>query len=122
MVIGFVTSIVSYTAISYLKPRLGYDDALDVFGVHGFSGIWGALAVGIFASPLINAAGTGLAYGNPGQLEIQAIAVAATFAYSFVVTLIIAKALDLTIGLRVSEEQEAQGLDQALHDEAAYHI
>ena len=122
MVIGFVTSIVSYTAISYLKPRLGYDDALDVFGVHGFSGIWGALAVGIFASPLINAAGTGLAYGNPAQLEIQAIAVAATFACSFVVTLIIAKALDLTIGLRVSEEQEAQGLDQALHDEAAYHI
>jgi Amt family ammonium transporter len=122
IVIGFVTSIVSYTAIAIIKPRLGYDDALDVFGVHGFSGIWGALATGIFASPFINALGTGLVYGNPMQLVIQAVAVAATFAYSFVVTLIIGKVIDLTIGLRVSEGEEAIGLDQALHEESAYHI
>ena len=122
IVIGFVTSIVSYTAISYIKPRLGYDDALDVFGVHGFSGIWGALATGLFASPFINAAGTGLLYGNPAQLGIQAIGVAATFAYSFVVTLIIAKAIDLTIGLRVSADEETAGLDQSTHDEVAYHV
>jgi Amt family ammonium transporter len=122
LVIGFVTSFISYTAIAIIKPRLGYDDALDVFGVHGFSGIWGALATGIFASPFINALGTGLAYGNPMQLGIQAVAVAATFVYSFVVTLIIGKVIDLTIGLRVSDEQEAVGLDQALHDESAYHI
>jgi len=122
MVIGFGAALVSYTAISYIKPRLGYDDALDVFGIHGFSGIWGVLAVGLFASPFINAAGTGLLYGKPAQLGIQAIAVAATFAYSFVVTLIIAKAIDLTIGLRVSADEEVQGLDLARHDEEAYRI
>jgi len=122
IVIGFVTSFISYTAIAIIKPRLGYDDALDVFGVHGFSGIWGALAAGIFASPFINALGTGLLYGNPMQLGIQAVAVAATFAYSFVVTLIIGKVIDLTVGLRVSDEQETVGLDQALHEESAYHI
>jgi Amt family ammonium transporter len=122
ILIGFVTSLVSYAAIAYVKPRLGYDDALDVFGVHGFSGIWGALATGIFASPLINAAGVGLVYGNPAQLGIQAIAVAATFAYSFIATSIIGKVIDITLGLRVSDEQEHQGLDQALHEESAYHI
>lgn len=122
IIIGFVTSFVSYTAISYIKPRLGYDDALDVFGIHGFSGIWGALATGIFASPFINAAATGVIYGNPAQLGIQVLAVGATFAYSFVVTLIIGKVIDATIGLRVTADEEIQGLDQALHDEAAYHI
>jgi len=120
IVIGFITSFVSYSAISFLKPRLGYDDALDVFGVHGFSGIWGALATGIFASPAINALGRGLAYGNPSQLGIQAIAVAATFAYSFIVTLIIAKIVDVAVGLRVSSSEETQGLDLSLHEEEAY--
>ncbi|MGZ4915415.1 MAG: ammonium transporter [Halobacteriota archaeon] len=122
IIIGFITSFVSYTAISYIKPRLGYDDALDVFGVHGFSGIWGALATGLFASPFINAAGRGLLYGNPSQLGIQIVAVGATFAYSFVATLIIGKVIDVTIGLRVAAQDEIQGLDQAVHDEAAYHI
>jgi len=120
IVIGFITSFVSYSAISFLKPRLGYDDALDVFGVHGFSGIWGALATGIFASPAINALGRGLAYGNPSQLGIQAIAVAATFAYSFIVTLILAKIVDVAVGLRVSPSEETQGLDLSLHEEEAY--
>ena len=120
IVIGFVTSFVSYSAISFIKPRLGYDDALDVFGVHGFSGIWGALATGIFASPAINAVGRGLAYGNPSQLGIQALAVAATFAYSFIVTLILAKIVDVAVGLRVSSAEETQGLDISLHEEQAY--
>lgn len=120
IVIGFITSFVSYSAISFLKPRLGYDDALDVFGVHGFSGMWGALATGIFASPAINAMGRGLAYGNPSQLGIQAIAVAATFAYSFIVTLILAKIVDVAVGLRVSSLEETQGLDLSLHEEEAY--
>ncbi|MGZ4903484.1 MAG: ammonium transporter [Halobacteriota archaeon] len=122
VIIGFVTSFISYAAISYIKPRLGYDDALDVFGVHGFSGIWGALATGIFASPFINAAGRGLLFGNTAQLGIQVLAVGATFAYSFIVTLIIGKVIDVTIGLRVTADDEIQGLDQAVHDEAAYHI
>ncbi len=122
IIIGFVTSFVSYIAISYIKSRLGYDDALDVFGVHGFSGIWGALATGLFASPFINATGRGVVYGNPEQLAIQALAVLVTFVYSFIVTLIIGKIIDITIGLRVTAHDELQGLDQALHDEAAYHI
>ena len=122
MVIGFGAAVVSYAAISYIKPRLGYDDALDVFGIHGFSGIWGVLAVGLFASPFINAAGTGLLYGNAHQLAVQALWIAVTFAYSFVVTLVIAKSIDLTIGLRVSSDDEQQGLDLATHDEIAYRI
>ncbi|MGZ4863310.1 MAG: ammonium transporter [Halobacteriota archaeon] len=122
MVIGLGAALLSYAAISFIKPRLGYDDALDVFGIHGFSGIWGVLAVGVFASPFINAAGTGLLYGNPHQLAVQALGIAVTFLYSFVVTLGIAKAIDLTIGLRVSADKEMQGLDLATHDEAAYNI
>ncbi|MGZ4902995.1 MAG: ammonium transporter [Halobacteriota archaeon] len=122
MVIGVGAAVVSYAAISYLKPRLGYDDALDVFGIHGFSGMWGVLAVGLFASPFINTAGTGLVYGNPHQLVVQALGVAVTFTYSFVVTLLIAKAIDLTVGLHVSSEEETRGLDLAIHDEAAYNL
>ena len=122
MVIGFGAALVSYTAISYIKPRLGYDDALDVFGIHGFSEIWGVLAVGLFASPFINAAGTGLLYGNAHQLAVQVLGISVTFAYSFVVTLVIAKSIDLTIGLRVSSDDEEQGLDLATHDEIAYRI
>jgi Amt family ammonium transporter len=122
IIIGFITSFVSYSAISFIKPRLGYDDALDVFGVHGFSGIWGALATGIFASSAINAAGNGLVYGNPSQLGIQVIAVVSTLAYSFMVTLIIGKAIDLTIGLRANSEDEIHGLDLSLHEETGYRI
>jgi len=120
IVIGFVTSFVSYSAITFLKSRLGYDDALDVFGVHGCSGIWGALATGIFASPAINAIGKGLVYGNPSQLGIQALAIAATFVYSFIMTLILAKIVDVAVGLRVSPAEETQGLDLSLHEEQAY--
>jgi Amt family ammonium transporter len=120
VVIGFVASFVCYFAITFLKPRLGYDDALDVFGIHGFSGMWGALATGIFASSAINAAGNGLVYGNPSQLGIQVIAVVAIFAYSFIVTLILGKIVDVAVGLRVSSADETQGLDLALHEESAY--
>ena len=86
IVIGLGASCVSYFAVYYLKEKLGYDDALDVFGVHGCSGIWGALATGIFASPFINSAASGLLYGNPGQLGIQAIAVIVSVVYVFVVS------------------------------------
>jgi Amt family ammonium transporter len=122
MVIGFVTSFVSFFAITTIKSRLGYDDALDVFGVHGFSGMWGALATGIFASPAINALGKGLIYGNPFQIGIQALGIVATLAYSFTLTLIIAKVVDVAVGLRVTTDQEVQGLDLTLHDESAYRL
>lgn len=122
VIIGLVTSVVSYFAISYLKSKLGYDDALDVFGIHGMSGLWGALATGLFAAPFINALGTGVFYGNPGQIVTQIIAVAAVAGYSFLVTLILGKIIDLTIGLRVDEKQEIEGLDTNLHEETGYRI
>ena len=122
IVIGLVVSVVSYFSISFLKAKLGYDDALDVFGVHGMGGLWGALATGLFAAPFINELGTGLFYGNPGQLVTQIIAVVAVGLYSFIATLIIGKVIDLIIGLRVDEKEEIEGLDTNLHEETGYRI
>lgn len=122
IIIGLVTSAISYLAISYLKPKVGYDDALDVFGIHGMSGIWGSVATGIFAAPFINELGTGLIYGNPGQMTAQVIAVVIVAVYSFIVTLVIGKLLDLTVGLRVTEKEEIEGLDTHLHEETGYRI
>jgi Amt family ammonium transporter len=122
VIIGLVTSLVSYFAISYMKSKLGYDDSLDVFGIHGMSGIWGAIATGLFAAPFINALGTGAFYGNPGQLVTQIIVIAVVAAYSFIVTLILGKVLDMTIGLRVKDKEEIEGLDTNLHEETGYRI
>jgi ammonium transporter, Amt family len=122
IIIGLVTSFVSYTAISFLKPRLGYDDALDVFGIHGMSGLWGALATGLFAAPFINKLGTGVFYGNTGQLWIQILAVVAVGGYSFIMTLILGKIIDLAIGLRVEDKEEIEGLDITQHEESGYRI
>jgi len=80
------------------------------------------LAAGLFAAPFINSLGTGAFYGNPGQILIQIIAVAAVAGYSFVVTLILGKIIDLTIGLRVDDKQEIEGLDTNLHEESGYRI
>lgn len=122
IIIGLIASVISYFGIAWLKPRLGYDDALDVFGIHGLSGIWGALATGLFAAPFINSLGTGLFYGNPGQLVTQLIAILAVGAYSFVATLIIGKIIDIVIGLRVEDKEEIEGLDTNLHEESGYRI
>lgn len=119
--IGFVTAFVSYFAIYVLKSKLGYDDALDVFGVHGLSGVWGAIATGIFASPAINEA-AGLVFGNPSQVTVQIISIIATAAYAGLITLILAKAIDKTIGLRVDERTEVDGLDSHLHEESGYRL
>ncbi|MBQ6138998.1 MAG: ammonium transporter [Methanobrevibacter sp.] len=121
IIIGFVTAFVSYYAIYYLKSRFGYDDALDVFGVHGLSGVWGAIATGIFASPAINGA-AGLLFGNPNQLTIQIISIIVTAVYAFVVSIILAKILDKTIGIRVDEKEEIGGLDANLHNESGYRL
>ena len=121
IIIGLGASLISYYAVYNLKARFGYDDALDVFGVHGLSGVWGLIATGLFASPAINNA-AGLFYGNPSQLVIQIIAVVATAAYTFVVSWIIAKLLDKTMGLRVDEKVEVGGLDNYLHEESGYRI
>jgi Amt family ammonium transporter len=122
IIIGFLTSIFSYYAISTIKNRFGYDDALDVFGIHGVSGAWGALATGIFAAPFVNSLGTGALYGNPGQIVTQIIAIVAVIVYSFVMTLVIGKVIDMTIGLRVEAKEEVEGLDTNLHEESGYRI
>jgi Amt family ammonium transporter len=104
-----------------LKPKFGYDDSLDVVGVHGIGGTWGALATGLFASKEINAAGNnGLFFGNPGQLGVQFVAVVATWAFAFIGTLIILAILKALMGLRVSEEDERMGLDLSQHNEKGY--
>ena len=122
LIIGLVAGVLCYFAVS-LKFRLGYDDSLDVVGVHGAGGAWGALATGLFASTAINGAGAdGLLFGNPAQLGIQAVSVVATVAYSFIVTLILLKIVDATMGLRVGEEEEVMGLDLSQHGERAYSL
>ncbi len=122
LVIGAVAPLVSYFAIYYLKAKLGYDDALDVFGIHGMSGIWGAIATGIFAAPYINEA-AGLLYGNPYQVVIQIISVVATIVYAFVISYVLAKVLDKAMGgIRVEDEAEVVGLDTKLHEESAYNF
>ena len=120
ILIGFVAGVLCYLAIN-LKMKLRYDDSLDVVGIHGVGGTWGALATGLFASKAINPAGNdGLFFGNPSLLTIQALTVAAAWIYSFAMTLIILKILDRTMGLRVSEENEINGLDISQHGEAGY--
>jgi Amt family ammonium transporter len=120
IVIGLVGGVICYMAIN-LKSKFGYDDSLDVVGVHGVGGTWGAIATGLFASKAINAAGNdGLFFGNPSLLVNQLISVGAAWVYSFVITLIILKLLDATMGLRVDEESEYAGLDLAQHGESGY--
>jgi Amt family ammonium transporter len=121
IVIGVFVSIFSYIAVTVVKPKFGYDDALDVFGVHCIGGIWGALATGLFASKAINPAGAdGLFFGNPKLLHIQAIAVGVTLVYSFVVSLILYKIVDFIMKARVPEKDENLGLDLTQHHENAY--
>ncbi len=104
-----------------LRAKLKLDDSLDVWGVHGVGGTWGAIATGLFATAAIG--GTdGLFYGNTSQLWTQLAAVGVTWAFSFTMTIIILKVLDWTIGLTVTEEEEARGLDLAQHGEAGYRL
>ena len=120
IIIGAVGGLLCYKACN-LKARLGYDDSLDVVGVHGIGGTWGALATGLFASKAINPAGNdGLFYGNPTQLAVQAITVVATIAFALVMTFIILSILKAAMGLRVSEEEERMGLDLTQHNERGY--
>jgi Amt family ammonium transporter len=120
IVIGFLAGGGCFIAVElFVRGRV--DDALDVFGVHGVGGIIGALATGIFATKTINPAGAdGLLYGNPGQLVTQAIAVVAVALYAAGVTWVLLKLVDLLLGLRVSPEEEARGLDVSQHGEVAY--
>ena len=121
LAIGAGASIVCYLGINKLKARFGYDDTLDVFGVHGLGGTWGALATGIFATKTVNPAGAdGLLYGNSGQLLTQLIGVGAGWLLAGVGTFIILKVVGAITPLRVTEDEEIAGLDVALHGEVAY--
>ena len=120
LAIGAGAGLLCYIAV-YLRARTQIDDALEVFAVHGVGGIWGAIATGIFAVAAIGGT-AGLIDGNAGQVLTQVIAVVATMVYSFVVTAVILKALDLIpgLGLRVSNEDEDIGLDLSAHGERAF--
>jgi len=121
MIIGVVASCLSYCAI-VLKTRLGYDDSLDVFAVHGVGGIWGSLAIGLFASKLINAAGNnGLFFGNPNLMIVQLKAVVIVALYSFAVTAILLRLVGVISPMRVSKDDEDVGLDISQHGELGYH-
>jgi Amt family ammonium transporter len=120
LMIGLVAGIIGYFSVAKLKPKMGYDDSLDAFGVHGLCGIWGALATGLFANPAINGE-VGLFFGNPKQLGIQAISILATALYTAVGTAIIVWVTKLvTGGLRVDQEEEIKGLDSSLHGERGF--
>jgi Amt family ammonium transporter len=121
--IGVASGIGCYLAATRLKRALGYDDSLDVFGVHAVGGIIGAMLTGIFAAEALG--GSGLGDGNEtiaAQLVAQGVSVVATIIYTGVVSFMLLKIIDAVIGLRVSEEQETEGLDLALHDERGYII
>jgi Amt family ammonium transporter len=120
LLIGFGVSVICYYFVGVVKPYFGYDDSLDAFGVHGIGGLWGAIATGIFVTPTVQGAYSGLITGNPKQVLIQLAAVGATIIYSAIMTFIIFKIIDKTIGIRVSPKEEALGLDYSMHKEEAY--
>ncbi len=120
LAIGAASGVVCFAAVQ-LKERLHYDDSLDAFGVHGVGGMLGALLTGVFSQKRLNPAGAdGLLAGNPRQLGLQALGVGAAGAYALVVTFVLLKLVDAIVGLRVSEEEEAEGLDASQHGESGY--
>jgi Amt family ammonium transporter len=123
ILIGLAAGAMGFFSVARLKQKIGYDDSLDAFGVHGMCGTLGALATGLFADPAVNPAGTGLFFGNPKQLLIQLVSILATAVFTAIGTLVliyVTKAL--TRGLRVEEENERIGLDSAVHGERAFEI
>ncbi|QHN07530.1 ammonium transporter [Methanothermobacter sp. THM-2] len=124
ILIGFMASILCYLAVSWLKPRLGYDDALDVFGIHGVSGVIGTIGVGVFAIPALNPALTagGLITGNTSLFISQSIGVVTVAIYTFTVTYVLASLIKKWRGIRVDREDEIQGLDINLHEETGYRL
>ena len=120
LIIGFVGGVLCYGGV-LVKNVFKYDDALDVVGIHGLGGTWGALATGLFATASVGGV-DGLFYGNPGQLWIQFVSVVATWVYCFVVSYILFKVVDALMGLRVSPDDEIRGLDVSQHSEAGYQL
>jgi Amt family ammonium transporter len=119
LIIGGIAGFACYCMVAFVKGKLGYDDTLDAFGIHGIGGILGALLTGFLADPAINAAGKGLFYGNPAQVKIQIIAIGTTIGYDAVVTFLIFMVIKAVIGLRVKPDEETAGMDQTSHGERA---
>ena len=121
--LGAISGLVCFFSATWLKHRLGYDDSLDVFGVHAVSGIAGALLTGVVASPILGGVGFANGISTLGaQVVVQLIGVGATVCYAGVVTFIILELVDAMVGLRVSEQEEKVGLDMATHNERAYNL
>ena len=121
LLIGFVGGILCFFAVTELKKRIGYDDALDAFGCHGVGGIWGGISAGIFATSTINPDITGgLVDGNTALLIAEIISIVAVTAYSAIISFVILKLISLVMPVRASEEEEEDGLDYSLHGETAY--
>lgn len=121
IVIGLVGALVCYWAVMIIKPKLGYDDSLDAFGIHGVGGLWGAIATGLFATTSVNDAGAnGLFYGSADLLVAEILASVAVIAYSAVATFVVLQVLRVFVKVRVSEEEEAKGLDATQHGEVGY--
>lgn len=121
VIIGLVVGVICYLAVSTLKAKLGYDDSLDAFGIHGIGGTWGALATGLFASKAVNEAGNnGLFYGNPDQVVTQLIGIAASWAIGAVGTFIILKVINVFCKLRATDAEQEAGMDFTQHGEDAY--
>ena len=120
IIIGLLVSVFCFIMVGVVKPKLGYDDALDAFGVHGIGGMWGALATGLFATAAIQSTYKGAFYGNPAQFMIQVKAVLSTIVYSGVLTAVIFWIVDKTLGIRATSDEETTGLDISQHGEIAY--
>ncbi|MFP3999125.1 MAG: ammonium transporter [Desulfobacterales bacterium] len=123
LAIGSVAGVIGFFSVARLKQKLGYDDSLDAFGVHGICGMWGALATGIFANPSITEGAAGLLYGNPKQVVIQLVSIVATVAFTATATFVVVLVTRLAAGgLRVETESEITGLDSAVHGERGFEI
>jgi Amt family ammonium transporter len=123
LIIGLVAGMLGFFSVAVMKQKLGYDDSLDAFGVHGICGCWGALATGVFANPVVTEGAKGLIHGNPGQLWIQFVSIIGTAVFSAVGTLVVVLITRaVTGGLRVDADSEIQGLDNALHGERGFEM
>jgi Amt family ammonium transporter len=118
IIIGAVASVICYSAIM-VKLKMGYDDSLDAFGIHGVGGFWGVLAVGLFACPLVGGK-AGVFYGNPGLFAVQCGMALTTAAYCFAATVILYLVVEKTVGFRANEKEEDMGLDLSQHGEEGY--
>jgi Amt family ammonium transporter len=122
IILGFTASFVSLWGVTKLKGALGYDDSLDVFGVHGLAGIWGAVGTGVLMAPGLGGVGYAEGVTMGGQVTTQIIAVVVTLIWTGIVSVILYKVVDAVVGLRVSEEYEREGLDTTEHGERAYSL